>query len=57
MGVVMLVMVVCLLVCGQSAATGCFNDTDCSLNGVCTRGTCLCDKPWSVTMSIPTICS
>ena len=55
---VMLVMLVCLLLRPQPAAAGCFNNTDCSLNGVCTRGTCLCDKPWSVTLCPSlTICS
>jgi len=25
---------------------GCASDLDCSLNGVCTAGACLCDAPW-----------
>ena len=30
-----------------SAALACTSDLDCSLNGVCTGGSCACDKPWS----------
>ena len=29
------------------AAASCKTDLDCSLNGVCTNGNCICDKPWS----------
>ena len=28
------------------AATPCTTNIDCSLNGLCTAGTCVCDKPW-----------
>ena len=30
-----------------SPRRGCAEDEDCSLNGVCTNGTCVCDRPWS----------
>lgn len=29
-----------------AAALPCNTDLDCSLNGVCTSGSCMCDKPW-----------
>ena len=29
-----------------AVAAGCKSDLDCSLNGVCGGGTCLCDSPW-----------
>lgn len=32
-----------------TAATPCSTDLDCSLNGVCTGGVCVCDKPWGGT--------
>ena len=31
----------------RSAA--CISSSDCSLNGICTGGVCVCDKPWSGT--------
>lgn len=27
--------------------TACTHDLDCSLNGVCTGGACVCDMPWT----------
>ena len=30
-----------------AAAAGCGTDVDCDLNGVCTGGVCVCDKPWT----------
>ena len=29
------------------AALACVNDSDCSLNGVCDRGQCVCRQGWS----------
>ena len=31
----------------SSSADGCATNVDCSLNGMCTGGKCVCDKPWS----------
>jgi len=30
-----------------AAAHGCSSDLECSLNGVCTQSSCVCDAPWS----------
>jgi hypothetical protein len=30
-----------------AAAAGCSADIECSLNGVCTAGSCVCDAPWT----------
>ena len=30
----------------DDTAAGCSSDLNCSLNGVCTSGSCKCDKPW-----------
>ena len=27
-------------------SSGCASDIDCSLNGKCTAGACVCDRPW-----------
>jgi hypothetical protein len=32
---------------GVAAPAQCASDEDCSLNGVCTSGTCLCDAGWT----------
>merc|ERR1719174_2492712 len=44
-------MVVCaaLLPMFESAATAgnCSSDIDCQLNGICTKGACSCDRPWT----------
>lgn len=32
-----------------NVAVGCMTDLNCSLNGVCTSGACVCDKPWGDT--------
>jgi hypothetical protein len=34
------------LVAAAAASAPCATDEDCSLNGVCTAGTCVCDKGW-----------
>ena len=31
----------------------CESDLDCSLNGVCTAGSCVCDRPWLQTGAMP----
>jgi len=33
----------------SATATSCTSALDCSLNGVCTGGACVCDKPWGGT--------
>lgn len=40
----LLLLVACTAV---AVSTSCTSDLDCSLNGVCTSGSCVCDKPWS----------
>ena len=40
-----LIIVLCCAV-GLELAAACSSDLDCSLNGVCKRDTCVCDKPW-----------
>lgn len=35
-----------LVACLATAAFACTTDDDCSLNGVCQQGTCLCDAGW-----------
>lgn len=39
-------VVLALSSCASVVAAGCSTDLDCSLNGVCTSGACVCDKPW-----------
>ena len=39
----LLVVAPCAL--GALVSGGCTSNADCSLNGLCSGGTCLCDKP------------
>eukprot|EP00035_Acanthoeca_spectabilis_P000400 m.73039 g.73039 ORF g.73039 m.73039 type:complete len:418 (+) comp10188_c0_seq1:1-1254(+) len=39
--------VVVLMACAGAATEGCTGDGDCSLNGVCTGGVCVCDAAWT----------
>ena len=40
-------MSACLIVASFAAsAQGCASDWDCSLNGLCSDGACVCDVPW-----------
>eukprot|EP00041_Stephanoeca_diplocostata_P028701 m.828600 g.828600 ORF g.828600 m.828600 type:complete len:91 (+) comp23419_c1_seq65:204-476(+) len=41
------VLLGCMLFCTFTSALGCASDLDCSLNGICNGGSCICDKPWS----------
>lgn len=36
-----------LIVLVQYAGATCTSDLQCSLNGVCTNGECICDRPWT----------
>ena len=41
---IVMVVMVAMVVTGVN---GCKNNMDCSLNGVCNAGACVCDKPWA----------
>ena len=43
----LMLRVACWSLLAAPAASVCTSDLDCSLNGLCTAGSCACDKPWS----------
>ena len=45
-------VLVLMLVQLSACASGCSTNADCSLNGVCVSNTCVCDKPWSVSVPV-----
>eukprot|EP00037_Helgoeca_nana_P002527 m.34416 g.34416 ORF g.34416 m.34416 type:complete len:358 (+) comp12652_c0_seq1:44-1117(+) len=42
-------LLLALVVLPSVASASCASDLDCSLNGVCSSGACVCDKPWQGT--------